>query len=169
MTRRMFCFGSVTYPVPNWKRIVSHRTSYVDHNREDLKWLAQNPRFCTSFMPVGSPQFVDQNLFTGVQAMIPRSSLHSPQDHPQVQRRSDWESMHGGPMNLYQAELLEEGVALTPSGCTWLTWCAISRIGVTAVAGPPSPPLFVRREFLGPPSRISCAYVGCDYSSSYLY
>ncbi|KAI0279316.1 hypothetical protein BGY98DRAFT_933326 [Russula aff. rugulosa BPL654] len=83
-----------------------------------------------------------------------------------VQRRSDWESMHGGPMNLYQAELLEEGVALTPSGCTWLTWCAISRIGVTAVAGPPSPPLFVRREFLGPPSRISCAYVGCDYTQS---
>jgi hypothetical protein len=62
------------------------------------------------------------------------------------------------------AELLEEGVAWTPSGCTWLTWCAISRIGVTAVAGPPSPPLFVRREFLEPPSWISCAYVGCDYS-----
>ena len=88
-------------------RVPQDVIQYVDHNREDLKWLAQTPRFCTSFMPVGSPQFVDQNLFTGVQAMIPRSSLHSPQDHPQVQqRRSDWESMHGGPMNLYQAKAL---------------------------------------------------------------
>jgi hypothetical protein len=76
-------------------RVPQHVIAYVEHNREDLKWLAQHPRFRTSFTPVGSTQFVDQNLLNG-----PRPSLHFPEDHPQLQRRSDWESMHGDPVKL---------------------------------------------------------------------
>jgi hypothetical protein len=81
-------------------RVPQHVIAHVEHNREYLKWLAQNRGFCTSFTPVGSPQFVDQNMFNGVQA-IPRPSLHSPQNHPQLQQRhSEWGSMHGDAMNL---------------------------------------------------------------------
>jgi hypothetical protein len=81
-------------------RVPQHVIGYIEHNREYLKWLAQNSRFCTGFTPIGSPQFAHQNLNNGVQA-IPRPSLHSPQNHPQLQqRRSDWESMHGDAMNL---------------------------------------------------------------------
>src|SRR6267154_1936639 len=77
-------------------RVPQHVIAYVEHNREHLKWLAQNPRFCgTGFTPIRSPQLVHQNLFNGIQA-VPRSSLHSPQHHPQLQQRHpDWESMLG--------------------------------------------------------------------------
>jgi hypothetical protein len=79
-------------------RVPQHVIAYVEHNREHLKWLAQNPRF--NITPIGSPQFVHQNLFNGVEA-TPYSSLHSPQNHPQIQQRcSDWESMHGDLMDL---------------------------------------------------------------------
>jgi hypothetical protein len=81
-------------------RVPQHVIAYVEHNREYLKGLAQNPRVCTSFTPIGSPQFVHQNQFNGVQA-IPRPSLYSPQNRPQLQQRhSDLESMHGDAMNL---------------------------------------------------------------------
>lgn len=72
-----------------------HVISYVEHNREDLKRLAQHPQFSASFTPVRSTQFVDQNLFNG-----PRPSLHFPEDHPQLPQRSDWDSVHGDPVNL---------------------------------------------------------------------
>lgn len=81
-------------------RVPQHVIAYVEHNREYLKWLAQNPRLYTSFTPVRSPQFVHQNPFNGVQA-IPCPSLHSPQNRPQlVQRHSDRGSMYGNAVNL---------------------------------------------------------------------
>ena len=81
-------------------RVPQHVIAYVENNREYLKWLAQDPRVCTSLTPIRSPQFVHQNLFNGVQAILP-PSLHSSQNHPQLQQRhSDWESMHGDAMNL---------------------------------------------------------------------
>jgi len=93
-------------------RVPQHVIAYVEHNREHLKWLAQSPRFCTGVTPIGSPQFVHQNLFNGVEA-IPHSSLHSPQNHPQLEQRpSDWESMHGGLMNL---SLPQQQVCFVPS------------------------------------------------------
>lgn len=80
-------------------RVPQHVIAYVEHNREHLKWLAQNPRFYTGFAPIG-PQSVHQNMFNGVQE-IPQSSLHSPQNQPQLQQRHfDWESMHGDAMSL---------------------------------------------------------------------
>lgn len=81
-----------------------HVIAYIEPNREYLKWLAQNPRYSNSLTPVGSPQYVHQ---------IPRPSLHSPQDHPQLQqRRSDWEPMHGDTIN---SSLPQQQVCLVPS------------------------------------------------------
>ena len=67
-------------------RVPQHVIAYIEHNREYLKRLAQNPRSFTGFTPVGSPQFVHQNPFrvNDVQA-IPDPSLHSPQNRPQMQ------------------------------------------------------------------------------------
>jgi hypothetical protein len=96
----LFRFCDVSAAELEAHHVPRHVIAYVEHNREDLKRLAQNPRFCTGFTPIGSPQFVHQNLFNGVQA-IPRPSLHYSQNHPQLQQRhSDRESMHGDAMNL---------------------------------------------------------------------
>jgi hypothetical protein len=81
------------------RRVPQHVIAYVEHNRGYLKWLAQNPRFCTSFTPIGSTQFVHQKSSNCIQA-IPHPSLHSSQNDPQLQqRRSDWGSMYGDAMN----------------------------------------------------------------------
>ena len=75
-----------------------HVIAYIEHNREHLKWLAQDPRFRTIFTPTESPQLVYQNLRNGVQATV-HSSLGSPQYHPQLQQwRSDSELTHGNAM-----------------------------------------------------------------------
>lgn len=93
-------------------RVPQHVIAYVEHNREYLKWLTQNSRFCTGFTPLGNPQVFYQDLFNGVQG-IPRSSLYSPQNHPQLQQqRSGWDSMHGDAMNL---SLLQQQVCLVLS------------------------------------------------------
>jgi hypothetical protein len=92
----LFRFCDVSAAELEAHRVPQHVIAYVEHNREDLKRLAQNPRFCTSFTPIGSPQFVHQNLFNGVQAIL-RPSLHSSQLQ---QRHTDRESMHGDAMNL---------------------------------------------------------------------
>jgi len=96
----LFRFCDVSATELEAHRVPQHVIAYVEHNREHLKWLAQNSRVSTCFTPIGSPQFIHQNSFNGVQT-IPHSSLHSPQNHPQLQqRRSDWESMHRDAMNL---------------------------------------------------------------------
>lgn len=94
------------------RRVPQHVIAYIEHNREYLKLLTQNPQFCTGFTPLGNPQISRQNLFNGVQA-IPRSSLHAPQNRPQSQQqRSGWEPMHGDAMNL---SLLQQQVCLVLS------------------------------------------------------
>jgi hypothetical protein len=41
-------------------RVPQHVIAYIEHNRDDLNWLAQHPRFSTGFTPVGRTQFADQ-------------------------------------------------------------------------------------------------------------
>ena len=80
-------------------RVPHYVIGYIEHNREYLKGLAQKRRFCASSTPMGSPQFVHQIPFNGVQA-TPRPSMCSPQNLPQLQQRhSDLEPMHGDAMN----------------------------------------------------------------------
>lgn len=85
-------------------RVPQHVIAFVEHNREHLKSLAQDPRLRPGFTPTENPQLVRQNQLyqaSGLQTMV-HSSLQSLQNHhhQQQQWRADGELMHGGVMNV---------------------------------------------------------------------